>query len=724
MIVKEREFQGVKIALQTGKVAKQAHGSVLAKAGDTIVLATVVSQKEMREGADFIPLMVEYREKFYASGKIPGGFIKREGRPSDREILSARMVDRQVRPLLPKSWFFETQVVINVLSYDQVNQADVLAAVAASAALTISDIPFAGPIASVRVGRVDGKFIINPSLEDIDKGDMDLFVAGLKDSVIMVEGESKEISEKDFLEAIQIAQKAINELIDLQLELAAEIKPVKREAPAFDELNALKALVREKITNEIDELVSILPKQERVKYEQSLVLKISDELEETYPDCKNVVSGEIHDMIKEKIRKKILKEGIRIDGRKTHEIRPISSEIDFLPRAHGSALFTRGETQALVVTTLGSKQDVQILDNIDGEGAKHYMLQYNFPPFCTGEAKMIRGTSRREIGHGNLAERALKNVVPSHDEFPYTIRVVSDILESNGSSSMATVCGGCLSLMDAGVPVKKMVSGIAMGLITEGDDFAVLSDILGEEDHYGDMDFKVAGTDDGITAIQMDLKIQGLSFEKMEKALSQACEGRIYILNKMRETITEPKKELSVWAPRITSLHIPVDKIGAVIGPGGKVIKEIIAETGVEIDIEDNGTVNIFTHDSEASAEAEKRILALVEEPEVGKVYKNATVTRLMDFGAFVEFLPGKEGLVHISEMKWERVDKVSDILNVGDKTDVILFEIDRQGRLNLSIKRLSDPPEGYRQYDRDKSKTHSDSRSGHHRRDDRNKHH
>ncbi|MGC9513337.1 MAG: polyribonucleotide nucleotidyltransferase [Fidelibacterota bacterium] len=722
LIVKEREFQGIKTSLQTGKVAKQAHGSVLAKAGETVVLATVVSQKEVREGADFIPLMVEYREKFYASGKIPGGFIKREGRPSDREILSARIVDRQIRPLLPKTWFYETQVVINVLSYDQVNQADVLAAVAASAALTISDIPFAGPVASVRVGRVEGKYIINPTLEEIEKGDMDLFVAGLKDSVIMVEGESKEIGEKDFLEAIRVAQEAINELIELQLELAEEIKPVKREAPVFDELENLKQVVREKITTEIDELISILPKQERVNFEQELVKKITGELEEEYPDCKNVVAGEIHDLIKDKIRKKILKEGIRIDGRKTDEIRSITSEIAFLPRAHGSALFTRGETQALVVTTLGSKQDVQILDNIDGEGEKHYMLQYNFPPFCTGEAKMIRGTSRREIGHGNLAERALKNVVPSHEEFPYTIRVVSDILESNGSSSMATVCGGCLSLMDAGVPVKKMVSGIAMGLITEGEDFAVLSDILGEEDHYGDMDFKVAGTDDGITAIQMDLKIQGLSYEKMEKALLQAREGRKYILNKMRETITEPKKELSVWAPRITTLHIPIDKIGAVIGPGGKVIREIIADTGVEIDIEDDGTVNIFTHDSKASDEAEKRILALVEEPEVGKVYKDATVTRLMDFGAFVEFMPGKEGLVHISELKWERVEKVSDVLNVGDKTDVILFEIDRQGRMNLSIKRLSEPPERYRHYDRDK-KSH-DSKPGQHRRNDRNKNH
>lgn len=722
MILKEREINGTHTILQTGKVAKQAHGSVLARAGDTIVLATVVSQNQLREGADFVPLQVEYREKFYASGKIPGGFIKREGRPSDREILSARIVDRQIRPLLPKNWYYETQIIINVLSYDQVNQADVLAAVAASAALSISDIPFEGPIASVRIGRVDDSFVVNPSLEQLDISDMDLFVAGLKDSIIMVEGEAKEISEKDFLEAIRIAQESINQLVDLQLEFAAELNPVKREKPEFNELTELQDLIKSKITNEIDTLVAIVPKQERGAFEEELISRISDELSEEYPDNRNVVVGVVHDMVKDKIRQKILKEGVRIDGRKTNEIRNIWSEISFLPRAHGSALFTRGETQALVVTTLGSKQDVQILDNIDGEGAKHYMLQYNFPPFCTGEAKMIRGTSRREIGHGNLAERALKNVVPSHGVFPYTIRVVSDILESNGSSSMATVCGGCLSLMDAGVPLKKMVSGIAMGLITDGDDFAVISDILGEEDHYGDMDFKVAGTDDGITAIQMDLKIQGLSYDKMEKALAQAREGRMFILNKMRDTITEPRKELSVWAPRITTLHIPVDKIGAVIGPGGKVIREIVAATGVEIDIEDDGTVNIFTHDSKASEEAEKRVLALVEEPEVGKVYKNATVTRLMDFGAFVEFMPGKEGLVHISELKWERVEKVSDVLNVGDKTDVKLFEIDRQGRLNLSIKRLSEPPEGYRQENRERSS--SDRKPGGFRRNDNNRRH
>ena len=720
MILKEQEINGTKTILQTGKVAKQAHGSVLARMGDTIVLATVVSQNQLREGADFVPLMVEYREKFYASGKIPGGFIKREGRPSDREILSARIVDRQIRPLLPKNWYYETQIIINVLSYDQVNQADVLAAIAASAALTISNIPFAGPIASVRIGRVDGSFVVNPSLEELDKSDMELFVAGLKNSIVMVEGEAKEISEKDFLEAVRIAQESINELIDLQLEFAEEIRPEKREAPDSDEHSTLQDLIKNKIGAEIDTLVSIVSKQERGTFEDDLISRISDELSEEYPDNRNVVVGVVHDLINDKVRQKILREGVRIDGRKTDEIRNIWSEISFLPRAHGSALFTRGETQALVVTTLGSKQDVQILDNIDGEGAKHYMLQYNFPPFCTGEAKMIRGTSRREIGHGNLAERALKNMIPSHDMFPYTIRVVSDILESNGSSSMATVCGGCLSLMDAGVPLKKMVSGIAMGLITEGDDFAVLSDILGEEDHYGDMDFKVAGTDDGITAIQMDLKIQGLSYDKMEKALAQAREGRLFILNKMRETITEPRKELSTWAPRITTLHIPIDKIGAVIGPGGKIIREIIAVTGVEIDIEDDGTVNIFTHDSKASEEAEKRVLALIEEPEVGKVYKNATVTRLMDFGAFVEFMPGKEGLVHISELKWERVEKVSDVLNVGDKTDVKLFEIDRQGRLNLSIKRLTEPPEGYRQENRERPS--SDRKPGGFRRNDNNR--
>ncbi|MDD5582950.1 MAG: polyribonucleotide nucleotidyltransferase [Candidatus Marinimicrobia bacterium] len=719
---KELELEGIKITLQTGKVAKQADGAVLAKAGDTVVLATVVSQKEMLEEVDFVSLMVEYREKFYASGKIPGGFIKREGRPSDREILSARIIDRQIRPLFPNTWSYETQVIINVLSYDQVNQADVLAALAASAALSISDVPFSGPVASVRIGRVDGKYIVNPSSEDVEKGDMDLFIAGLKDSIIMVEGECKEITEKDFLEAIKVAQEAINKLVDFQRTFTDKITSVKREIPVLEEQEALKTVIREKITSEIDKLIAITQKKNRLEYEQILIEKISEDLEEEYPNCKPVVAMEIHELVKTKVREKILKEGIRIDGRKTHEIRPISSEISFLPRAHGSALFTRGETQALVVTTLGSKQDVQILDNIEGEEEKPYMLQYNFPPFCTGEVKMIRGTSRREIGHGNLAERALKYVIPPHEEFPYTIRVVSDILESNGSSSMATVCGGCLSLMDAGVPIKKMVSGIAMGLITNEENFAVLSDILGEEDHYGDMDFKVAGTDEGITAIQMDLKIQGISYDKMEKALLQARDGRIYILNKMRETISEPKKGLSAWAPRIETLQIPIDKIGAVIGPGGKIIREIIANTGVEIDIEDNGTVNIFSHDSKASEEAKNRIKALVEEPEIGKIYKNAIVTRVMDFGAFVEFLPGKEGLVHISELKWERVEKVSDVLNVGDKTDVILFEIDKQGRMNLSIKRLSKPPERYRHYEY--SKKDKDSQPHPYRRDDRNKHH
>ncbi len=696
MILKEKTVNGQTYVLETGRLAKQADGSVLARCGDTVVLATVVASKNAREGADFVPLSVEFREKFYSSGKIPGGFLKREGRLSDREVLSSRVIDRQIRPLLPKTWFYETQVIVNVLSYDQENQPDVLGAMAASAALHISDIPFAGPVASVRVSRIDGEFIVNPSLAQIEAAEMEIVVSGSVDSLMMVEGELKEVSEADFLAALHVAHKAIVELVTLQNELRDEVNPGEKRS--FEE-KVVDTDLQEKIHTvygpRVDELISLDSKQERAEYESSMLAEAKEALAEEFPE-KDAAIGEImHDLLKNKMREKILEKGIRVDGRKTDEIRHITTEVSVLPRTHGSAVFTRGETQALVVTTLGAKKDAQIIDNIDGDSLKHYLLQYNFPPFSTGEAKMIRGVSRREIGHGNLAERALKFVVPDEKEFPYTLRVVSDILESNGSSSMATVCAGCMSLMDAGVPIHKMVSGIAMGLISDGDRFAVLSDILGEEDHYGDMDFKVTGTEDGITAIQMDLKIQGLSFDTMEKALAQARAGRLYILGKMREALDAPRPELSKWAPRITALRIPVDKIGLVIGPGGKMIKHIIAETGVEIDIEDDGSVHIFSNDSEKAKNAEEMVLGLVAEPEVGKTYP-ARVTRLMDFGAFVEFMPGKEGLVHISEMKWERVEKVTDVVKEGDEVTVVLFEVDSQGRNNLSMKRTTPAPEGY----------------------------
>lgn len=695
MIVKEKNIQGQNYSLETGRLAKQAHGSVLARCGETVVLATVVASKKPREGADFVPLSVEFREKFYSSGKIPGGFLKREGRLSDREVLSSRVIDRQIRPLLPKDWYYETQVIVNVLSYDQENQPDVLGAMAASAALSISDIPYAGPVASVRVARVDEEIIVNPSLEEIENSDLEMVVSGSKDSLMMVEGELSEVSETDFLAALRFAHEAIVEMVGLQDELTAEISPVKREHQEKIVDETLKEKIHSLFGPKVDELISLESKNERSEFEINMNAEAQEQLAEDFPEKEDEISDILHDLLKEKMREKILDKGIRVDGRKTDEIRKITSEVSALPRTHGSAIFTRGETQALVVVTLGAKKDAQIIDDIDGDSLKHYMLQYNFPPYSTGEARMIRGVSRREIGHGNLAERALGQVVPGEKEFPYTLRVVSDILESNGSSSMATVCGGCMALMDAGVPVSKMVSGIAMGLISDGDRFAVLSDILGEEDHYGDMDFKVAGTEDGITAIQMDLKIHGLSFETMEAALEQARLGRLHILNKMKETLDAPRTELSKWAPRITALMIDVDKIGAVIGPGGKMIKHIVAETGVEIDIEDDGSVHIFSNDSAKAKKAEDMVKALVEEPEVGKIY-DGRVTRLMDFGAFVEFLPGKEGLVHISELKYERVEKVSDMLAEGDEVKVILMEVDSQGRNNLSIKRTMEAPEGW----------------------------
>lgn len=695
MITKEKMIAGKLVQLETGRMAKQADGAVLARLGDTVVLATVVSSQEMREGVDFVPLSVEFREKFYSSGKIPGGFLRREGRLSDREILSSRIIDRQLRPLLPKNWYYETQMIVNVLSYDGENQPDMLGAVAASAALSISNIPFEGPIASARAARIDGKYIINPLFSEIEESDLEIVVAGSKDTIVMVEGEAQEISENELIDGMQEAHKAIIEYIELQEELIAEIKPEKRLAPEIVENEEFNAKVLELVGKKMDKILATIMKQERAAAEDALVAEIIETLEEDYPECEQDVKRLVHDIHKDEIRKKILKKKVRVDGRKTNEIRKITAETSVLPRTHGSSLFTRGETQALVTATLGSSRDAQLLDSIDGNKDKVYMLQYNFPPFSTGEARMIRGVSRREVGHGNLAERSLKPVLPALEDFPYTIRVVSDILESNGSSSMASVCGGCLALMDAGVPIKKMVSGIAMGLISDGDKFAVLSDILGEEDHYGDMDFKVTGTEDGITAIQMDLKIDGLSFDLMKTALEQAKEGRLHILGEMKKGLDAPRAELSQWAPRMTSIKIDTEKIGAVIGPGGKVIKEIVAATGVEMDIDQDGTVKIFTMDASKAKIAEDWVRSLVAEPEVGKIY-DAKVTRLMDFGVFVEFMPGKEGLVHISEMAWDRTNAVTDVVKQNDAVKVKLFEIDSQGRVNLSIKRTTEPPEGY----------------------------
>jgi polyribonucleotide nucleotidyltransferase len=712
VIRKEIEIGGRILSIETGKYAKQADGAVMVRYGDTMVLASVVAKKEIVEGQDFLPLQVEYREKTAAAGKIPGGFFKREGRPTEKEILSSRLIDRPIRPMFPEGYKSETQILLTVFSSDQENDADFLGALGASSALMISDIPFSGPIAEVRVGKIDGNLIVNPTFSQLPSSSMDIMVAGTTTSIVMVEGETKEISEQDMLEALRFAQENIKKLCALQIEFQNESNRPKREIPVNqlkNQLNdAVSKIARDKVRTATHQ---ILMKEERSKANEeillttieglksaitSVALKLNDKDNALYhespaafvEDKKDLIADILHDIEYEEMRKMILDEGKRLDGRGVKDVRPITCEIGLLPRTHGSALFTRGETQSLTSATLGTKLDEQILDGLQPESTKRFMLHYNFPPFSVGEVGRLGSTGRREIGHGNLAERSLKNVLPLEEEFPYTIRIVSDILESNGSSSMATVCAGTLALMDAGVPIKKPVAGIAMGLIKEADKVAVLSDILGNEDHLGDMDFKVSGTRDGITGLQMDIKIQGISFDIIERALMQAKDGRFHILGIMEQTINEPRKELSKYAPRLTTLKIPVDMIGTVIGPGGKMIRQIVKDTGAEINIEDDGTIVIASVSAEGSDKAQQIISKLVEAPVVGKTYKGK-VTRLMDFGAFVEFLPGKEGLVHISHLDVNRVNKVSDILKVGDEIEVKLIKIDDEGRNNLSRKAL-----------------------------------
>ncbi|MEW5800239.1 MAG: polyribonucleotide nucleotidyltransferase [Bacteroidota bacterium] len=690
MIVKKSVQVGnYTLEFETGRFAKQADGAVMVRYGDTMVLATVVAAKEPKEGADYFPLQVEFREKLSAAGKIPGGFLKREGRPSDKEILSARLIDRPIRPMFPDTYNCETQIVVTVFSSDQQNDADVLGACAASAALMISDSPFDGPIAEVRVGRLNGQFILNPTYDELSKSDMDVTVAGTESSIVMVEGEAGEISEKDMLNALAFGHDAIKKICKVQNELAKEVAKQRRvilpKEVNKDLVNAVESLAAEKIKTTAH---SKLTKDERGAKRNEIESFVLESLKEKYPEQDAAIKEIIHDIEKREMREMILAEGKRLDGRGLKDIRPITIEIGVLPRAHGSALFTRGETQSLTTVTLGTKDDEQITDGLIQEEPRRFMLHYNFPPFSVGEIGRL-GTGRREIGHGNLAERALKNLLASEKEFPYTIRVVSDILESNGSSSMATVCAGSLALFDAGVPLKKACAGIAMGLVKEGDRVAILSDILGDEDHLGDMDFKVAGTVDGITGFQMDIKIQGITLEIMERALEQAKAGRLHKLEKMNAVIDKPKPELSKYAPRFTSLKIPTDLIGSVIGPGGKMIRSIVSDSGAEsINIEDDGTIQIAATSKEASDKALNLINAIVAVPEVGKVYK-ATVKRIMDFGAFAEILPGKEGLIHISQLDTKRVAKVSDVVKVGDVFDVKLVEIDEKGRMNLSRKAL-----------------------------------
>ncbi len=688
IVKKEVEIGGKIFSIETGRFAKQANGAVMVRYADTMVLVTAVAAEEVKEDQDFFPLQVEYREKTSAAGKFPGGYIKREGRPTEKEILSSRLIDRPIRPLFPDYFKNETQVIAFVFSHDGENDADVLGAVGASAALMISDIPFDGPAAEVRVGRVNGQFIINPTLQQLKDSDMELVVAGTSDSIMMVEGESKEISEVDLLNALKFAHEEIKKLIQIQVELRAEIgKPKKEIAPAvIDE--ALKKDVYDLASEKFKEIVySVLAKEERSAKNKELLSFVNESLKEKYPEQEKVIGEILHDLEKELMRGRILTEGIRLDGRNTKQIRPITIELGVLPRTHGSALFTRGETQSLTTVTLGTKNDEQVIDGLIDEYSKKFMLHYNFPPFSVGEVGKMSGVGRREIGHGNLAERALKMLMPSENTFPYTVRVISDILESNGSSSMATVCAGSLGLMDAGVPLPKPVAGIAMGLVKEGDQYAILSDILGNEDHLGDMDFKVAGTTDGITAFQMDIKIKGISFEIMEKALAQAKEGRFHILGIMNEAISKPREGLSPYAPRLITMKVEQDQIGLIIGPGGKTIQGMQRLFGVDINIDDDGTVNIASPNKESATKCKEYIKKMTATPEVGEVY-DGVITKIMDFGAFVEILPGKEGLLHISQIDNKRVNKVTDYFKEGDKVTVKLVKIEN-GKFSLSRKEM-----------------------------------
>jgi polyribonucleotide nucleotidyltransferase len=693
---------GRSIIIETGKLARQAHGSAVIRMGNTMLLATVVSNHDAREGADFLPLSVDYQEKFAAAGRIPGGFLKREGRLSDHEVLVSRLVDRAIRPLFPDDYHYETQVNIFLISYDETVLPDALAALAASTALTISDIPFGGPISEVRVVRINGEFVINPNIVSTHEADIDIMVGATHDNILMVEGEMKEVSEEDMIAAINFAHAAIKEQCNVQKELEAELgKTVKREYEKDPENEELFALLKKEFYDKSYEIAGrgYTSKSDRKEaFDKVLEEYIATLPEEPEPDLA-LIKKYHHDIEKDAIRNFMLNEKKRLDGRKFNEIRPIWCEVDYLPTTHGSSIFTRGETQSLSTITLGTKLDEQMIDGVLVEGYNKFYLHYNFPGFSTGEVKPNRGPGRREIGHGNLALRALKAVMPDEKENPYTIRIVSDILESNGSSSMATVCAGTLALMDAGIKIKAPVSGIAMGLIKEknSDRYAILSDILGDEDHLGDMDFKVTGTSRGITACQMDIKIDGLSSDLMREALEQARLGREHILGEILKTIPEPRAEFKPNAPRIVTITIPKDMIGAVIGPGGKVVQEIQNTTGTTIVIEETpegGQVNIYASDNEKLQKAVARVKAIVAMPEVGEVY-DGVVKSIMPFGAFVEFMPGKDGLLHISEIKWERVESMDGVMEIGEEVKVKLIEVDKKtGKFRLSRKVLLPKPE------------------------------
>jgi len=691
----ERTFAGRRLVIETGRMAKQAAGSAVVQFGETMVLAAA-TVSDTESPLNFFPLLVEYKDKAYAAGKIPGGFIKREGRPSDPEILKARIIDRSIRPLFPEGFKNEVQVFIYVISADQENDADVMALVAASYAINSSRIPFMGPIAGVRVGRVQEKWILNPTFQQLPYSDMDVVLAASKDSIMMVEGGALEVSEADLLEALTVGQRGIKELIAIQEELLAQSRATKMQWTRTEVVPTIKVRVDELVKGKISEAINQEEKHARIDAVELFKKQAIEQLLTEFPDNSKDIAGLVGDVEYHALRSQVLDTNKRVDGRGTKEVRPITIDTQVLPRAHGSALFTRGQTQALVAVTLGTANDVQRLDSIDeaGETTKSFMLHYNFPPFSTGEVRPMRGTSRREIGHGNLAERALQGVLPAFEDFPYTIRIVSDILESNGSSSMASVCGGSLALFDAGVPLRSAVAGVAMGLIKEGSKYAILTDILGTEDHLGDMDFKVAGTEHGITSIQMDIKIEGLDFQIVKEALAQAREGRLHILGEMSKALPEPRADLSPYAPRIVTMNINPEKIGDLIGPKGKTIRGIQEETGAEITVDDTGLVTIAAVGGEAMERARQMIQALTAEPVIGETYEG-TVKSTTAFGAFVEIMPGTEGLVHISELKHGRTEKTEDVVKKGDRVRVKLLDRDERGRLRLSMKALTSKPEG-----------------------------
>ncbi|MBC8458539.1 MAG: polyribonucleotide nucleotidyltransferase [Deltaproteobacteria bacterium] len=693
MMIKELkiDINGQPLHIETGRIATQANGSVVVTSGETVVLVTAVSTNEIREGIDFLPLTVEYQEMSYAGGQIPGNFFRRNmGRPGEKETLTSRLIDRPLRPLFPENYHYETQVIATVLSIDKENEADMLAIIGASAALELSDIPFLGPIAGVRVGRVGGKFITNPTLSQQGESDINLIVAGNRSGVVMVEGGGLFISESEMVEAIFYGQEALQPILDMQEELKIGIGKPKRTIPPVPIDEELQKKITEIGTPLVGEVINTPEKMLRQQKAKEALDSILSSLPETYEGKESEAKEAVYALEKKMVRQMILEEGKRIDGRSFTEVRPIECLVGILPRVHGSALFTRGETQSMVLTTLGTERDEQRIESIYGEHFRSFILHYNFPPYSVGEAKRLGGPGRREIGHGALARRALLPVMPKKEDFEYCIRVVSEILESNGSSSMASVCGGCLSLMDAGVPIKEPVAGVAMGLVSDGNKVAVLTDIIGDEDHYGDMDFKVTGTRSGITAMQMDIKIDGLTMEVMQKALEQAREARLFILDKMIEVISKPREQISKYAPVITTIQIKPEKVKVLIGPGGKTIKGITSVSGAIINVDDEGKVTIASAEKERVETAEKMIKEITQEAEVDKLYMGKVV-KIMDFGAFVEIFPGTDGLVHISQLERKRVDKVSDVLKEGDEVLVKVLDVDENGKIRLSRKAALD---------------------------------